>query len=115
MKKGGAKKAGAKRAKGSKTSKSGDASRRSKLTGGPSAKRAKAKTAKPKSGTRAKPKPVASGVKGKRKMKGTVKNAGEKGRLTVLRGRRATSDAPVVKVAIRELDPLRKCGPNTTV
>ena len=35
--------------------------------------------------------------------------------LKLLRGRKAVSDAPVVTVAVRALDPLRKCGPNTTV
>ena len=33
--------------------------------------------------------------------------------LAVVRGRRA--EAPVVRVAVKSLDPLRKCGPNTSV
>jgi hypothetical protein len=39
----------------------------------------------------------------------------KKGGLKVLRGRKAVSSAPVVTVAVKALDPLRKCGPNTTV
>jgi hypothetical protein len=35
--------------------------------------------------------------------------------LKVVRGRKAVSNAPVVTVAVKALDPLRKCGPNTTV
>jgi hypothetical protein len=35
--------------------------------------------------------------------------------LILVRGRRVVADAPVVRVAIKPLDPLRKCGPNTTV
>jgi hypothetical protein len=110
----GGKKVGARRAKAKTTSKSGEASRKPKVTR-PAAKRAKGTKAKQKPGSRGKSKPVASGVKGKRTMKGTVRSTGKKGRPSVVRGRRVTSDAPVVKVAIRELDPLRKCGPNTTV
>jgi hypothetical protein len=33
--------------------------------------------------------------------------------LAVVRGRSA--DIPIVRVAVKPLDPLRKCGPNTTV
>ncbi len=33
--------------------------------------------------------------------------------LAVVRGR--ATQAPVVRVAVKSLDPLRKCGPNTTV
>ena len=43
------------------------------------------------------------------------KSAVKKGGLKVLRGRKAVSAAPVVTVAVKALDPLRKCGPNTTV
>jgi hypothetical protein len=39
----------------------------------------------------------------------------KKGGLKVVRGRKVVSDAPVVTVAVKALDPLRKCGPNTTV
>ena len=51
----------------------------------------------------------------------TARSVGKKGRpkaagrraLAVVRGR--ATDAPVVRVAVKSLDPLRKCGPNTTV
>jgi hypothetical protein len=70
----------------------------------------KAVKTSPKSGKGAKRKAVASGVKRK---SGDTRS--KKGRLTHMRGRRPVSDAPVVTVAVRELDPLRKCGPRTTV
>ena len=41
-----------------------------------------------------------------------AKGAGNRA-LAVVRGRAA--DRPVVRVAVKRLDPLRKCGPNTTV
>jgi hypothetical protein len=47
--------------------------------------------------------------------KGAARSQKKKGRLATGRGRRPVSNAPVVTVAIKELDPLRKCGPNTTV
>ena len=55
----------------------------------------------------------------------TVKTVGRKARtragskgaakraLAVVRGR--ATESPVVRVAVKPLDPLRKCGPNTTV
>ena len=45
----------------------------------------------------------------------TKKRPVKRSGLRVVRGRRAVSDAPLVSVAIKALDPLRKCGPNTTV
>jgi hypothetical protein len=45
----------------------------------------------------------------------TAKSGVKKRVLKVVRGRKAVSDGPVVTVAVRALDPLRKCGPNTTV
>ncbi|HEU4720189.1 MAG TPA: hypothetical protein VFS59_02405 [Gemmatimonadaceae bacterium] len=41
-----------------------------------------------------------------------AKGAGKRA-LAVVRGRGA--QAPVVRVAVKPLDPLRKCGPNTSV
>jgi hypothetical protein len=67
-----------------------------------------------KAGTRASRTSVASGVKGTRTAKSATKKA-KPGRMALVRGRGAANGVPVVKVAIRELDPLRKCGPNTTV
>ncbi|MEO8561243.1 MAG: hypothetical protein ABI601_04150 [bacterium] len=46
--------------------------------------------------------------------KGTTRSRMKKGSVRV-RARPRGNDGPVVTVAIRELDPLRKCGPNTTV
>ena len=48
----------------------------------------------------------------KRGRKSAAKRAGKRA-LAVLRGRGA--QPPVVKVAVKSLDPLRKCGPKTTV
>ncbi|MEO6323490.1 MAG: hypothetical protein ABIQ65_02565 [Thermoanaerobaculia bacterium] len=50
-------------------------------------------------------------MKGKRGKNDRTKN----GKLSLVRGRRPVSDTPVVTVAVKQLDPLRKCGPNTTV
>jgi hypothetical protein len=47
--------------------------------------------------------------------KSAARSQKKKGRLVTGQGRRPVSNAPVVTVAIKELDPLRKCGPNTTV
>ena len=47
-----------------------------------------------------------------RKAKAGPKSAGKRA-LAVVRGRVASP--PVVRVAVKPLDPLRKCGPNTTV
>jgi hypothetical protein len=47
-----------------------------------------------------------------RKSKVASKRAGRRV-LAVVRGR--VVEAPVVRVAVKPLDPLRKCGPNTTV
>ena len=44
--------------------------------------------------------------------KSKAKRAGQRA-LAVVRGR--PTRAPVVRVAVKTLDPLRKCGPNTTV
>jgi hypothetical protein len=44
--------------------------------------------------------------------KSKAKRAGQRA-LAVVRGR--PTQAPVVRVAVKPLDPLRKCGPNTTV
>jgi hypothetical protein len=44
--------------------------------------------------------------------KSKTKRAGQRA-LAVVRGR--SVQAPVVRVAVKPLDPLRKCGPNTTV
>ena len=41
-----------------------------------------------------------------------AKGAGKRA-LAIVRGR--VAEAPVVHVAVKPLDPLRKCGPNTTV
>lgn len=49
------------------------------------------------------------GAKRAKATKGTQK------RLIVSQGRRGAVGIPVVRVAIKSLDPLRKCGPNTTV
>jgi hypothetical protein len=71
----------------------------------------KASAASQRSGKGARNAPVASRVKGKR-----VKlDRSKKGKPSLARGRRVVSDAPVVTVAVKALDPLRKCGPNTTV
>ena len=48
----------------------------------------------------------------KRGRKTTTKRAGQRA-LAVVRGRSA--QPPVVRVAVKPLDPLRKCGPKTTV
>jgi hypothetical protein len=47
-----------------------------------------------------------------RKTTAGAKGAGKRA-LAVVRGRAA--ETPVVHVAVKSLDPLRKCGPNTTV
>jgi hypothetical protein len=47
-----------------------------------------------------------------KKARGSSKAAGRRA-LAVVRGRAA--QAPVVRVAVKPLDPLRKCGPKTTV
>jgi hypothetical protein len=47
-----------------------------------------------------------------RKTKAGTGSAGKRA-LAVVRGRAA--DTPVVRVAVKPLDPLRKCGPNTSV
>ena len=78
-----------------------------------------AKAARTRSGTR-----PASRTRGKAKGGKAVKTARKRGRkttakradqraLAILRGRSAP--APVVRVAVKPLDPLRKCGPKTTV
>lgn len=63
----------------------------------------------PITGKRTNKKPAASGVRGKKVRRGGT----TKGRLSLVRGR--VSKTPVVTVAVKSLDPLRKCGPNTTV
>ena len=65
-------------------------------------------------------KTVKAKAKGKPKTKvkanAKAKKSGvQKRGLRVVRGRRVAVDAPVVTVAVKELDPLRKCGPKTTV
>ncbi|HEV7991549.1 MAG TPA: hypothetical protein VGP25_06960 [Gemmatimonadaceae bacterium] len=62
-------------------------------------------------GSRGTKKAVASAVKQKKSKRAATKT----GKLKLLRGRKVLSDAPVVTVAVKALDPLRKCGPNTTV
>ena len=47
-----------------------------------------------------------------RKTTAGAKAAGKR-TLALVRGR--TAETPVVRVAVKPLDPLRKCGPNTTV
>ena len=54
---------------------------------------------------------VASGVKGKRGKKPQKRPSP----LKLVRGRKVMTKLPVVTVAIKELDPVRKCGPNTSV
>lgn len=56
-------------------------------------------------------KPVKTARKQARKTTAGAKRAG-KGSLAIVRGR---VSAPVVRVAVKALDPLRKCGPNTSV
>jgi hypothetical protein len=78
------------------------------------------KTAKPrKAATRTAKSAGAAGVKRSKGVKSAIgkraRSAKQKRALTLLRGRRAATEAPVVRVAVKPLDPLRKCGPNTTV
>ena len=54
------------------------------------------------------------GVKTARKQaRKTTAGAKKAGKLALVRGR--VAEPPVVRVAVKPLDPLRKCGPNTTV
>ena len=82
----------------------------------PTRTRAKGPMKKPGKGSRTtvssgRGKAVASGVKNRRSKDGRSGKTG----LSLVRGRKPVSDAPVVVVAVKALDPLRKCGPNTTV
>ena len=57
-----------------------------------------------------------SARKSVRKVKKTIKKVSKKSaKASQKRTRRLVVNAPVVRVAIKPLDPLRKCGPNTTV
>ena len=47
-------------------------------------------------------------------MKQMKKSSTQKRGVVLVRGRKAVV-APTVRVAVKPLDPLRKCGPNTTV
>jgi hypothetical protein len=58
-------------------------------------------------------KPTSARSKGAKSAKASKEK--EKKRASLVRGRHAAVAAPVVRVAIKPLDPLRKCGPNTTV
>jgi hypothetical protein len=74
-------------------------------------KRTGTRSATRKGGTaRGRKKVTATPVKIGKKSK--AKRAGQRA-LAVVRGRSA--QAPLVRVAVKSLDPLRKCGPNTTV
>lgn len=65
-----------------------------------------------------------TGAKGGHERKGTRKAArtrprkpaaGRAGVTTKAKGRGRPVTAPIVRVSVRSLDPLRKCGPNTSV
>ena len=76
----------------------------------------RAATTRPTSRTSAKTVKAVKAVKSVKAKTGRAK-AGRvaKRALTIVRGRKVVSNAPVVTVAVKALDPLRKCGPNTTV
>jgi len=75
-------------------------------------KRRGTKSASPKGVTARGRKAVKTARKHGGKSTTATKRAGERA-LAAVRGR--ASQAPVVRVAIKPLDPLRKCGPNTSV
>jgi hypothetical protein len=77
-------------------------------------KRRRAPSKKAKHETPAK-KPKRATKAGRGKLTTGRKGSQAKSRLTVVPGRRVTVVAPVVRVSVKALDPLRKCGPNTTV
>jgi hypothetical protein len=84
------------------------------------ASRGKAKGTKKKAGTRSAA-PKKRAAKERTPVKTTARTIGKKSKakragqraLAVVRGR--SVQVPVVRVAVKSLDPLRKCGPNTTV
>ena len=86
--------------------KKADGSRKSKKAGG--RRRVRTPNGKAKRGSKR------GKVKGKEgtKTASGAKAAGNRA-LAVVRGRAA--DTPVVRVAVKPLDPVRKCGPNTSV
>jgi hypothetical protein len=53
-----------------------------------------------------------TGVRNTKAVKKVLRKTAPK---TKSKGRRAPPTAPVVRVAVKTLDPLRKCGPGTTV
>jgi hypothetical protein len=79
-------------------------------------KTGKAGTAKgartPKASAKRGSKRVRTGLQQGRKTSSGAKGAAKRA-LAVVRGR--TAERPVVRVAVKPLDPLRKCGPNTSV
>src|SRR5215207_4885506 len=78
-------------------------------------KKAKRGTAKQAAARKGTGKRGSKSVKTRRKQTGRT-TAGVKGgrrALAIVRGR--TGGTPVVRVAVKPLDPLRKCGPNTSV
>lgn len=96
-KRNGAGKAARKQAKGGRKTNKGGSERRARTTnGGATRVRKRVKTA---------------GKQGRKSSSG-AKGAGKRA-LAVVRGRAAAT--PVVRVAVKPLDPLSKCGPNTSV
>ena len=93
-----------KKAKGGSTKPKGG----SKTAQAGSRKRSRVRSGTPKRGG----KRVKTARKQARKTTAGVKAAGKR-TLALVRGRAA--ETPVVRVAVKPLDPLRKCGPNTTV
>ena len=89
----------------------GKTSKSKARTGSKSAKAVESRGRRTTSKSRASTSSKSAKAKKRPAKKSPVKRSG----LRVVRGRRAVSDAPVVSVAIKALDPLRKCGPNTTV
>jgi hypothetical protein len=79
------------------------------------------KTAKKPSKRRAASKVRSSGKSSRKAAKGAksaVKkrsSASTRKKLVLVKGRSARLEGPVVRIAVKALDPLRKCGPNTTV
>jgi hypothetical protein len=68
-----------------------------------------------------KKRPGLTGVRNTKPVKRVApKGKGKRARLAVVagkvgKGRKAPPPAPVIRVAVKALDPLRKCGPGTTV
>ena len=95
---------------GERNRKSKTARGKTKCTKQGTGTRARTASASRKKGTAKRGKPVKTIRKAGKTSK--AKRAGQRA-LAVVRGRAA--QVPVVRVAVKSLDPLRKCGPNTTV